>query len=967
MKKAKLPNSILGNGNKAGFALTAVATAMLSMSAQQVYAQNNDGGDVEFEEIVVTGIRSSLEKAADIKRNSDGVVDAISAEDIGKFPDSNLAESLQRISGVSIDRQNNEGNQITVRGFGPRFNLVTLNGRSMPTSNALFQRFLDRSFNFNELAASSVSGVEVYKTGRADLPTGGIGSTVNVRSAKPFDYDGFKVVGSVKGNIDTTVETGSSVTPDVSLLLSNTFADDKFGLLASVSYSERDSREEFVQVDGGAQRVVDTAGSGVDRGIDDSRNQNDRNALFLPRSVQFNTVDYERKRTNAQFVAQFRPNDNLEIDIDYTLSRFEEVGLRNSTGFWFGFWGQRQGTADEQGVVSVRDSGLTNGFNAGGSIGPDPIDIDGFGFVQDLETHNDSVGINVDWAVSDNLSFNFDAHSSQSESQPDGRDAETFVNFRSQPLDFAQADFGDGDIPTIGFGVLPGQDPFRFEDAILDLVAARGRQIINEIDEVKLVGEYQFDNASALQKVVFGGAIQNYQYESAETNDFAIVDIIPGSPLFDRSGLDVRNVATGSSFSDFNGGSVVPRLWQYDPRGVVDAARAQGLFDRFAVNLEEFEGVEEDVTALFIQTEFETSIGDMPLRINAGLRYEETEVESFSSAQPIIDTEAINSAEVRLVRGPGQILERIQGEYDFVLPSIDAKLDVTDNFVVRASYSETITRPQISRLTPKTNFQAIRPGGPTGLESGIFNVAQGNASLEPAQADNIDLSFEWYYKPGSYASVGFFEKTINAFEASEVTETTLPRADGSPILLAGFGPARAGCPGPGCFSAAGDPAIIFDVTRRTNSDESGKIRGLEMALQHTFENGFGFVANYTYTDGDNEFDRDNFFDQSPTPLEGLSDSANLVGFYEKGPYQVRLAYNWRDEFLLITGEEPIFNEEFGQLDLSASYRLNDNLTFFFEGLNITDETNRTHGRSSRNLVRAVSHGPRFAVGVRGDF
>lgn len=962
MRKAKMPNAVLVNRSRTRFALTAVASAVLGLSAPQAYAQSATSQVEELEEVVVTGIRSSLERASDIKRNSDGVVDAISAEDIGKFPDSNLAESLQRVSGVSIDRQNNEGNQITVRGFGPRFNLVTLNGRSMPTSNALFQRFLNRSFNFNELASSSVSAVEVYKTGRADLPTGGIGSTVNIRSAKPFDYNGFKVAGSIKANIDTTVETGSDFTPDASILISNTFADDKIGLLASVSYSERDSRLESVQVDA-TQRVVDN--DPVDAGIDSSLNQNDRNALFLPRSVQYNTIDYERERTNAQFVAQFRPNENLEIDVDYTLSRFEELGLRNSTGFWFGFWGQRQGAADEQGVVSIRDSGLTFQQNEFGTRGPDPIDIDGFGFVQDLETHNDSVGINIDWSVNENLTFNLDAHSSTSESQPDGREAETFVNFRSQPLEFAQANFGDSDIPDVSFGVLPGEDPFRFEDVIFDLVSQRGRQIQNDIDEVKLVGEYVFDGDTALKSVSFGGAKQDFSYSSSQRNDFAIVNVAPNDPSFDRTGLNIRAVDRGDQFSDFSGGGDgIPRLWIYDPREVLDSATRQGFFQRFASTTEAFQQVEEDVTALFIQTKFESEVGGMPLTVNAGVRYEETEVVGASSAQPIVDTELANSAAILLVRGPGQILERITGEYDFVLPSIDAKLDVTDNFVIRASYSESITRPQISRLTPQTDFVALRPGADGG---GQFTATQGNANLEPAQADNFDLSFEWYYKEASYASIGFFKKDVNAFESNTTTRTTLPRADGTPILAAGLGPSRPGCPGPGCFSMPGDPEIIFNLNQTSNSDEEGSVQGLELALQHTFENGFGFIANYTYTDGDNEWDVNNFFDQAPTPLTGLSDSANLVGFYEKGPYQVRMAYNWRDQFLASAGQEPIFVEEYGQVDMSASYQFNDTLSFFVEGLNITDETSRRHGRSSRLLNRASSSGPRFAIGVRGNF
>src|SRR5690606_32498170 len=177
----------------------------------------------------VTGIRGSLAKSMDIKRESTGVVDAITAEDIGKFPDTNLAESLQRITGVSIDRSNNEGSKITVRGFGPEFNLVTLNGRQMPTTGG------GRSFDFGNIATEGVSGVQVHKTARADVPSGGIGATVNISTARPLANPGLKASVGVKAVHDTSNEVGDDLTPEVSAIFSNTFADDTFGILVSGS------------------------------------------------------------------------------------------------------------------------------------------------------------------------------------------------------------------------------------------------------------------------------------------------------------------------------------------------------------------------------------------------------------------------------------------------------------------------------------------------------------------------------------------------------------------------------------------------------------------------------------------------------------------------------------------------------------------------------------------------------------
>ncbi|MEQ8934839.1 MAG: TonB-dependent receptor plug domain-containing protein, partial [Amphiplicatus sp.] len=177
--------------------------------AAPAHAQEEAGSD----EIVVTGIRGSLLSSANIKRNASGVVDAITAEDIGAFPDSNLAESIQRISGVSIDRSNNEGSKVTVRGFGPEFNLITLNGRQMPTSS--LQGDSTRSFDFANIASEGVSGVEVYKTSNATIQSGGIGSTINIKTARPLDRPGFIASIGAKALHDTTNETGSDVTPEV--------------------------------------------------------------------------------------------------------------------------------------------------------------------------------------------------------------------------------------------------------------------------------------------------------------------------------------------------------------------------------------------------------------------------------------------------------------------------------------------------------------------------------------------------------------------------------------------------------------------------------------------------------------------------------------------------------------------------------------------------------------------------------
>ena len=226
-----------------------IAVSICFVSSGAAFAQ--EAAPAENDEIIVTGVRAALERAMDIKRESDGVVDAISAEDIGKFPDTNLAESLQRIPGVSISRVNGEGSQVTVRGFGPSFNLVTVNGRQLATSNVNavggdqgvdFSRSTSRSFDFSNLASEGVSRLEVYKTGRAANPSGGIGASINIITQRPLDGNQDGLRGSVGAKLlyDTTKKL-EDVTPELSGVLSWSNPDDTVGVSVFGSYQKRES------------------------------------------------------------------------------------------------------------------------------------------------------------------------------------------------------------------------------------------------------------------------------------------------------------------------------------------------------------------------------------------------------------------------------------------------------------------------------------------------------------------------------------------------------------------------------------------------------------------------------------------------------------------------------------------------------------------------------------------------------
>src|SRR5882724_4689050 len=348
-------------------------------------------------EIVVTGLRQSLVTNETIKRNSSGIVDAITAEDIGKFPDTNLAESIQRIPGVTIDRMNNEGSRVTVRGFGPEFNMVTLNGRSMP-GNPAPGVSASRSFDFENLSADGIAGITVYKTGRADVPSGGIGSTINITTARPFDFHAMRATFQAKATDDTSSKVGNKVTPEFSGLFSDTFFDDRVGFLINGSYSKRNSREELANIDGWLE---DQFAPGDPRVTSSNTNPGGHN--WAPRNEGWGVVDHQRERVNGQAVLQFKPVDSLVATADYTYTFYKDMNQTHTFGAWFDY-----GLNPISAIINPHGT-VTNLVDTGS-------DDSYFATNDETMNQNGSAGLNLKWQASDNVSVNFDAHHSTADS-----------------------------------------------------------------------------------------------------------------------------------------------------------------------------------------------------------------------------------------------------------------------------------------------------------------------------------------------------------------------------------------------------------------------------------------------------------------------------------------------------------------------------------------------------------------------
>ena len=916
----------------------------------------------ETEIIEVRGIRGALGRAMDAKREAGGVVDSISAEDIGKFPDTNLAESLQRITGVSIDRSGGEGQLITVRGFGPQFNTVLVNGRQMASENQ------SRAFSFDTISSELVKSLDVHKTSTATMQSGGIGSTVNVSTARPFAISGFKFAGSIKGVYD---ENSEESTPQVSALISNTFNDDNLGVLFALSHQERETRLNQAQTDGWLENV------GVPNPQTESGQAYTGN-IFSPRNYDHKVTTEERTRTNANLVIQYAPSDNLIVTADALYSDFDVETDTTSYGHWFtapnieGFGDDAGATVDANGTVIdlYQEVGLATDMHAKKF---------------DRLTESNALGLNFDWDVNDNLNMKFDiSHSSAKREANNGRGdqlsligyanrvryqidnnilpyANEFQSANSAIYSGQQEINGDAYNPAITpDGVSDHLDP---TNSRAHVMLRRGWAVEDTVDQLRWDSIWLDDGDSGLAAVKFG-AMYSSETKNLDRWDNEGAGIhcafcgYPDSPNMDAFSQYVFDA--GSDFlGDVSGSGRMPTSWlAHDGEAnfafleAFSAANGNDIsFDAEKRN-KSFEITEETVS-LYVEFDFEAELAGMPLSATAGFRYEASDVDVDGTDEPVTELVILDKTEMLPSYGSADSISK-SSDYEALLPNLSVKLEISDDLIARFAASQSITRPTLDSMSPVTVIGTTRQGG-------NLTSSSGNPELVPFTSDNVDLSLEWYYADASYISAGYFRKNVANFIINTTEELTFELADGSLLTDPSTG---TDVDNPD----AADTTAVFTNTLPNNS-ESAIVDGWEIALQHTFDSGFGLMANATLVDSDAELDSADI--TQVFALTGLSDSYNLVGFYENGPLQVRLAYNWRDSFVQSltqsNGDGVTIVEEYSQVDASGSYDINDNVSIFFEGINLTEEYVHKRGRFSNQLLLVEDSGRRFAFGVRGSF
>lgn len=990
-----------------------VGTSALALigTAQAAMAQEAPADVSEGDEIVVTGIRASLSAAADIKRDAQGVVDAISSEDIGKFPDTNLAESLQRITGVSIDRSNGEGSTVTVRGFGPDFNLVTLNGRQMPT--ALIgdggSAPSSRSFDFANLASEGVSAVEVYKSGRATIESGGIGSTINIRTPRPLDKPGLYGSLSAKAVYDSSRNDGNPITPEISGIFSTTLADDTIGILITGSYQKRKASENKANVgwrDGylGSENNWGSLAQPGDPRFANITNRPDATDVYqVPQNASYDLNDIDRERINGQAVLQFRPSDALTATLDYTYSRNTVTTRNSNVGIWFNHEDTSSAWTDgpvagpifyTERFAAPPAPPSTTALNGG-------KDLSYSGALTDNRAENRSVGFNLQWDGPEGVFVELDAHHSTATVKPVNRFGSSMsvgnaiFGVRTQTINF------ENDLPIISYAMHPGIDPLNAALIQPTGNAFRAAYFRDEINQVQLRGRYDHEGGF-LDSIDFGvsyvennvrsafGTIQNDTWGGAGPASDIPDDIFTLETLPDK-------------FPGLAQPGMIQSFYTFDFERMVDLIESKyGTCSRPQTGSQAIPGtciatyntdrrITEKTLAPYLQVASKFDLFDNPAHFVAGVRYETTDISSAALVPVPTGTRWVGDNEFNIIFSGQSDFTRFKGSYENWLPAFDFDVSPIENVKLRASYSHTITRPDYANMQGGRTLDTLfRVGGGTG--------AQGNPGLIPYKSKNIDLSAEWYYMPGSYLSVGYFHKDVSNFISTTRVDTQafgLRTPVGGPRWNAALAARGQNATVsqirqyifanyPGSVTITGgtqegnfvgtintlpeDPALNFQITQPINSDQTASLNGFEFALQHSFwDTGFGVILNYTIVNGDATYDNTQPSSVPQFALTGLSDSANAVAYYDKNGLQARVAWNWRDEFLQSSGPNPTYIEEYWQIDASASYEFIPGFTVFAEAINLTGEGRRGHLRSKNNVTFASPGYARYAAGVRFNF
>ena len=972
-------------------ALRPVALAVAFVAAP-AWAQDTPAASAQLETVTVTGIRASLESALSAKRQDKGIVDVIKAEDMGKFPDTNLAESLQRIPGVVIDRDAGEGRNITVRGLGGDFARTRINGvEALATTGGTDSSGganRTRAFDFNVFAADLFNSLTVRKSSSADVDEGSLGATIDLQTARPFDMKGFVAAVSVKGTYN---DLRGKATPKASFLISNTFADKKIGVLLSGAYSKRKVYEEgfsTVRWDNGPSSgnsfsgwcppqgvttnlptgstatTCGPAAQGVARLPNTPENLAAYNTAslatnFHPRLPRYGRLTHEQERLGLTGAIQVRPADTMLLTFDMLYSKLdatrqedflEAISFSRSLSA-----GGKQQTSVVEAQYAPSGQLLYGKFNG--------VDIRSESRFDKLSTEFTQPTVTLEQEIGDSIKVTLRGGRASSRFNNPIQTTTTLdaPNVNGYVFDARQSSGASDRAPLLGYGTL---NPTTASGGLQIYGVPVGQTSIANFtpSEIRVrpngvTNRQDVATADVAWEVIpdaltLRGGVSYKQFKftsfdnrrTVETMNALPANVIPTSLVTTLSGFGKgQNLPDGSIAS-----WVIPNLdaiaSAYDiycnclktgPAGGPGDFRLTSITNGSARGGNR--AITETDTGTWLMADFETRLGGLPVRGNLGTRYVKTAI----------------VASGYLATGGGSAVTASRDYRDW-LPAANLSVNLTKDLILRAAAAKVMSRPPLQNLNP----------GGTLSTTGTLSYTGGNPALDPFRATTLDLSAEWYHAKNAFIGLGLFQKNIKSYVLTQ-TRNVPYNLTGLPMSLL-----------PTNFT--GDE--IFAVSAPVNT-QGGKLSGFEVNVQQPFSflpgwgQNFGVLANYTQVKSKMDYVLTTALD-SPTVREDLVNlsprSWNLSVYYDDGVFSGRVSTSARSAFLTtipagnnqdVAGKNKTFN-----VDMSLGYQVNKQLQLTFEATNLTNQPNDQFiSRAMNNVVVNNYTGREFVVGGRYKF
>lgn len=892
----KFKRHILMTSAAAALAMSAMGTQAFAQTASGTQAASSDSTT-----IVVTGIRKSLQSSLKQKRNADRVEEVITAEDVGKFPDKNVADSLSRATGVNVVTGSanaggfGENERISIRGTDPNLNLTLMDGHNMATGDwfVLDQANAGRSFNYSMLPSEVVGTIEVIKSSSADLPEGGVGGTVDVHVRKPLDLPSNTFSMSAQALYATRP---NKVTPNVSGMWSWKNDDHTLGVLVGAFYERRDFRRDGQEVLGYSD-TPNFAGSGK--------------TVSVPSLIGSAFFLQQRTREGGNLVVQWKPSDTFEAELSGLYTYLKADNSNHN----FMMWGsQLAGVTPNAGYTTTTGPDgktyLTSATWTQAEVGS------GKSIVQDdifRKAHSSSYDINLDatWRVLPDLTAKGQVGFTGGMGETDDSAAwETYWTG-------VGASFQLGKVTPVQYTGLPS-DPTsaaylnnKFSWSWGGKTTSPDRELYAKIDF-----NYELPNGGLFKNILFGArttdhyrAVLDYAYSWAGNGAYS-----------GTSGVNLGTVVGGKTPSNYAENlQGIPNNYSFATAGNVynyldthNGGRNFGFYGQASF------GVREKTQAYYAMTKF----GDDKWFGDAGVRAVHTD----SDAIQYTLTTAGGISSVFAGTDPNgkqqyYVSETIKHSYWDVLPSVNVNYKASDDLVFRGAVSKVMTRPPYAQLAGYFYL----------VDANFTGGSGGNPDLRPFRATQYNLSAEWYYSPDALLSVGLFDLQIENFIKQH--------------SFTGF------------YTDVQNPqGHTFQMTGPENGG-SAKDSGVELNWQQPIGAGFGFIANTTLSSGKTS---DGAAIDGNSKL-----TYNLTGYYEQGPISTRLAYQFRSKFKSGDDRgTPMWQDDYATLDGTFAYTVNSHLSLTLDAQNLLDRK-LTYFVGSPNIPRAYyDYGQTFYAGFR---